>query len=145
MSDNKRTSKGEAAILSLDIFFAAFITAVFLGFLRYASFYITAGGLFIAAAYITCAVAFFVSRKNWPKISIVASWLQIALTSTLCVLTLFTARHVAVTFGRIGELSALIFIIVVLLLVEIFALFPITKLVFFHYKNPKKVETAKIV
>lgn len=132
------TSKGEIAILSLDIFFAVFITAAFLGFLRYASLYITASGLFIAAAYITCAVTFFVSRKNWPKISIVASWLQIALTSILCILTLFTARHIAATFGRIGELSALIFIIVVLLLVEIFALFPITKLVFFHYKKPEK-------
>ena len=138
MSGVKMTSKGELAILSLDIFFAALITAAFLGLLRRASLYITVSGLFIAAAYITCAVAFFASRKNWPRISIVASWLQIALTSMLCILTLFTAHHVAATFGRIGQLSALIFIIVVLLLVEIFALFPITKLVFFHYKKPKK-------
>ncbi len=120
---------GDHLMLVLDAFFAVALVALFNFIFRKGSDAVLAFAWVLAATHALGALANALRFTRWRDVLFYTSAAQLAVALIVMLLLVQTASHVTAVYGDMGGPANVIFVILALLVFEVFGLFPAAKVV----------------
>lgn len=113
----------------LDLLHAAALAVVFFVLLRQQSLFVTTATSLLCLLYVASAAGAWLPHAGWSRrLQLLPALASLALTVALLVLLGASAGYVSAAFGGVGRLASAAFVVLGVLVLDLFGLYPAAKL-----------------
>ncbi len=123
------TRTTRVVLTCLDLLHAVALAAVFVVLLGHPSRVVTAAPSLLGLLYLSSAAGVWLPHPGWSRrLQLLPALVSLALTVALLVLLGASAGYVAAAFGGVGRLASAAFVVLGVLVCDLFGLYPLAKL-----------------